>query len=170
MNTALLDSIGLKGMDLSYIFIGLAVLIILLIILIVMQNRKIGKLIKKYEKFMVGKNAKSLENEIMNLSEDNNYIRDQIDSNNDQIKSITARLMNAFQKCGIVKYDAFDQMVGQLSYAIALLDQKDNGFIINSVHSTDGSYTYAKEIKNGNCDISLGKEEEEALNKATAKN
>ena len=46
MNTALLDSIGLKGMDLSYIFIGLAVLIILLIILIVMQNRKIGKLIK----------------------------------------------------------------------------------------------------------------------------
>ena len=112
----------------------------------------------------------SLENEIMNLSEDNNYIRDQIDSNNDQIKSITARLMNAFQKCGIVKYDAFDQMGGQLSYAIALLDQKDNGFIINSVHSTDGSYTYAKEIKNGNCDISLGKEEEEALNKATAKN
>lgn len=166
MNTNLFDSIGMKGMDLSYIFIGIAAIQILLIIFLILQNRKLGRLVKKYEKFMLGKNAKSLENEIMNLSEDNNYLREQIDGNSDRIKRLTSRLANAFQKCGIVKYDAFDQMGGQLSYAIALLDQNDNGFIINSVHSTDGSYTYSKEIVNGKCSISLGDEEDKALEQA----
>lgn len=70
---------------------------------------------------------------------------------------------NAYQKMGIVKYDAFNQMGGQLSFSLALLDENNNGFIINSVHSTEGCYSYTKEIKNGESSISLGKEEEEAL-------
>ena len=64
---------------------------------------------------------------------------------------------------GLVKYEAFNQMGGQLSFSLALLDENNNGFIINSVHSTEGCYSYTKEIKNGSCSISLGKEEEEAL-------
>ena len=54
-------------------------------------------------------------------------------------------------------------MGGQLSFCIALLDENDNGFIINSVHSTEGCYTYTKEIKNGECKITLGTEEAEAM-------
>ncbi len=68
---------------------------------------------------------------------------------------------------GLVKYDAFSQMGGQLSFCLALLNEKNNGFIINSVHSAEGCYSYTKEIKNGQSDISLGKEEEEALAIAT---
>ena len=64
---------------------------------------------------------------------------------------------------GLVKYDAFRQMGGQLSFSLALLDENHNGFIINSVHSTEGCYSYTKEIKNGECKISLGQEEAEAL-------
>ena len=47
---------------------------------------------------------------------------------------------------------------------LALLDEGNNGFIINSVHSTDGCYSYTKEIKKGECEISLGEEEQQALN------
>ena len=54
-------------------------------------------------------------------------------------------------------------MGGKLSFSIALLDENNNGFILNSVHSAEGCYTYTKEIKNGNCKISLGEEEEKAL-------
>jgi len=73
---------------------------------------------------------------------------------------------SAFQKVGIVKYDAFQQMGGKLSFSLALLDQNNDGFILNSVHSSEGCYSYTKEIKNGECSISLGSEEEVALNKA----
>lgn len=73
---------------------------------------------------------------------------------------------SAFQKVGIVKYDAFQHMGGQLSFSLALLDENNNGFVLNSVHSTEGCYTYTKEIKKGVCAISLGKEEEQALSMA----
>ena len=42
-------------------------------------------------------------------------------------------------------------------------DENDNGFVLNSVHSTEGCYSYTKEIKNGQCDITLGEEEKQAL-------
>ena len=70
---------------------------------------------------------------------------------------------SAYQKMGLVKYDAFHQMGGQLSFCLALLDENNNGFIINSVHSTEGCYSYTKEIRLGESEISLGKEEAEAL-------
>ena len=57
-------------------------------------------------------------------------------------------------------------MGGQLSFSLALLDENDNGFILNSVHSTEGCYSYTKEVKNGQCSISLGEEEKQALDMA----
>ena len=62
-----------------------------------------------------------------------------------------------------MRYDAFNQMGGQLSYSLVLLDENNNGFIVNSVHSTEGCYSYSKEIRNGDSNISLSTEEEEAL-------
>ena len=70
---------------------------------------------------------------------------------------------STFQKMGLVKYDAFNQMGGQLSFCLVLLDENNSGFIINSVHSTEGCYSYTKEIKLGESSIPLGKEEEEAM-------
>ena len=64
---------------------------------------------------------------------------------------------------GLVKYDACNQMGGQLSFSLALLDENNNGFIINSVHSVEGCYSYTKEIKQGESTISLGDEEAKAL-------
>ena len=66
----------------------------------------------------------------------------------------------------MVKYDAFHEMGGKLSFSLALLDQKNDGFIINAMHSREGCYTYIKEILNGNSIIVLAEEEKEALNLA----
>ena len=62
-----------------------------------------------------------------------------------------------------MKYDAFNQMGGKLSFSLALLDEKNNGVIINSVHSAEGCYCYSKDIRRGQCNISLGAEEKQAL-------
>ena len=88
------------------------------------------------------------------------------EKNKKDIRVIYHTLESTYQKAGLVRYDAFPQMGGKLSFTLALLNEKDNGFIINSVHGTDGCYTYSKEIIGGQCEITLGKEEQEALNKA----
>ena len=158
MNYNLLSEMGLGNFDLTYLFIGMFALIIILLILFIVQAVKLSKLSKRYKKFMGGKNAKSLEKDIMGLYEDNKFLKTSMEKNKKDIQTLYRKFEGTFQKVGIVKYDAFNQMGGQLSFSLALLDENDNGFILNSVHSTEGCYSYTKEIKGGLCDISLGKE------------
>lgn len=163
MSSDLLNNIGLGNFDIAYILIALLVLIIILFIICIVSLVKQNKLKKRYEAFMLGKNAESMEKEITDLFSDINYLKDAVDKNAKEVRHIYKRLETTYQKLGIVKYDAFKQMGGRLSFSLALLDENNNGFILNSVHSSDGCYSYTKEIKNGGCEISLGEEEEQAL-------
>ncbi|MCR4588068.1 MAG: DUF4446 family protein [Lachnospiraceae bacterium] len=166
MESAVLNAIGLGNVDIGYLLIGFAAVIVLLLILIIVQAVNISNLKKKYLKFMKGKNAGNLEEKIMTLLEDNRYLRAATEKSKGDIKDIYKQLTGCYQKVGLVKYDAFNQMGGKLSFSLALLNEKDNGFILNSVHSTEGGYSYIKEIKNGKSVILLGEEEQQALNQA----
>lgn len=159
----LFQNIGLDGLDIGYLFIGIAVVILLLFLVLIVQIKKTNDLKKRLDKFVKGKDGKSLEKDIIGLYEDNKFLKINVDRNKKDIRTLYKNMESAFQKVGIVKYDAFRQMGGQLSFSLALLDENNNGFVLNSVHSTEGCYTYTKEIKNGECEISLGEEEKEAL-------
>ena len=80
-----------------------------------------------------------------------------------RIKEIQSRTAN---KIGIVKYDAFPDVGGRLSCALAMLDESDSGFVLNAIHGRDGCYTYIKEIVKGESYVALGQEEKEALRQA----
>lgn len=163
MNYNLLQEVGIGSFDLSYLFIGAYAMILILLFIAVVQTVRIGKLSKRYKKFMSGKNAKSLEQDIEGIFEDNKFIKTSTEKNRKDIQALYRKFESAFQKVGVVKYDAFSQMGGQLSFSLALLDENDNGFILNCVHSTEGCYSYTKEVKKGICEISLGDEEKKAL-------
>ena len=169
MTFDLLNQFGLSGLDYSYLFIGLAGISLVLLILVIIQMIQIGNLKKKYKKFMGGKDVKSLEDKLKTIVEDNKYIIELSTENKKNIKEINKEMEFSFNKVGIVKYDAFNQMGGKLSFSLALLNEKDNGFIMNSVHSSEGCYTYIKEIKAGICNIDLGNEEKQALSEAMRK-
>ena len=84
------------------------------------------------------------------------------------IDATTNQIKFTFQKYGLVKYDAFQEMGGKLSFSLCLLNEKEDGFIINAMHSREGCYTYIKEVIAGNCVIILSEEEKEALEMAKA--
>ena len=165
-NSSFLNQIGLSNFDLGYLLIIMAVVILLLIIIIVLlvgQIRKTKELKARLDKFVLGKDGQSLEKDIIRLYEDNKLLKNSTEKNKKDIRTLYKNMESTFQKMGLVKYDAFNQMGGQLSFCIALLDENNNGFIINSVHSTEGCYSYTKEIKAGQSALDLGNEEEEAL-------
>ena len=87
-------------------------------------------------------------------------------SNKTKIETLEGKMNITFQKIGLVKYDAFNEMGGKLSFSLALLNEKDDGFIINAMHSREGCYTYIKEIIAGKSIIVLASEEKEALDMA----
>ena len=169
INQFLTEQVGAGSIITAGILIGMTLLMILVIVFLILNLIKTGKLSKRLDKFLQGKEGKSLEQDIIGLFEDNTFLKISAEKNRNDIKELFQKMEGAYQKAGLVKYDAFQQMGGSLSFCLCLLDEKNNGFLMNSVHSTEGCYTYTKEIKAGESDVLLGEEEKKALNMAMKK-
>ena len=153
--------------EITLIIAGVAVLLLLVMaILIIVNMTQISKLKKKYQQFMGGKEAKSLEQELKDHLDEIDGLISSNKDNKEKIERLNHQIQFAFQKVGMVKYDAFQEMGGKLSFSLCLLNEKDDGFIINAMHSREGCYTYIKEIIAGKCVIILSEEEKEALDMA----
>lgn len=88
------------------------------------------------------------------------------DKNRRDLIRLIDHVRDTYQRVGVVKYDAFKEMGGKLSFSVAMLNDRRNGFILNSVHSSEGCYVYVKEVNRGESAISLGEEEQRALAQA----
>ena len=115
---------------------------------------------------MKGKDGKTLEESMKERFADAEAILKFMKQNRQDIRDINRKMENCYHKMGIVKYDAFNEMGGKLSFALAMLDGNDSGWIINAMHSREGCYTYVKEILKGESFVELSEEEAEALDKA----
>lgn len=154
------------GIESDYIIIGLAALVLVLFILFIVNIVQMSKLKKNYKIFMSGKNAKTLEEVLVKRLNQVDALMEANKKNEADISQIFETLKGTFEKIGLVKYDAFNEMGGKLSFSLAMLNQKNDGFIINAMHSREGCYTYIKEIIDGNSIINLSDEEKEALDMA----
>lgn len=154
---------GKVGIDVGIVVILLMVIVLFLAVLVMKQQLQIDRLNRKYRMFMKGSDGQSLEkmiqrklnqlDKVQEINEDHgNLLR--------QIKNIQDKTMN---KYGIVKYDAFDDVGGKLSFAFAMLNKEDTGIVLNAVHSRDNCFLYIKEIMKGESYIMLSEEEIEAL-------
>ncbi|MBQ1682094.1 MULTISPECIES: DUF4446 family protein [Agathobacter] len=154
------------GFDSDYIIIGLAVLVVILLVLWIVNIVQIKSLKKNYKVFMSGKNAKTLEDTLIKRLDEVEHLLKANAANEKNIKKIFANMKYTYQKIGLVKYDAFHEMGGKLSFSLALLNETNDGFVLNAVHSREGCYTYIKEIIDGNSVLVLAEEEQEALDMA----
>lgn len=153
----------------GYITIGLVVLSIVFLIISIVNSAKCSSLKKKYNAFMQGKDGKSLEDDILFRLEQIDELIESNAANERNIDLIFKHLQKTFQKYGMVKYDAFDEMGGKLSFTLAMLNERNDGYVLNVVHSREGCFSYVKEIIAGNPILSLSPEEQEALEDALLK-
>ena len=166
MENSLLTKLANIGVDPAYLLIFLFVLIIILLIALSSTKRRIKKMEEKYEYFMRGKDGVSLENLIYDrFSEIDDLKKSDVDKTK-ALNELVENLDLAFQKISIIKYDAFDEMGGKLSFVLTLLTKKNDGFILNAVHSREGCYQYIKEIVKGESYIPLSEEEQQSLEQA----
>lgn len=153
----------------GYVLIGLAIACLIMLILLIIILCKLKKLRRRVDDLTRGKDAESLEDTMLKFFEKIEALEDAEDTMHRDIRAIKDNLKNTYQKSALVKYDAFREMSGALSYSLALLDKNNNGVLVTSMYSREGCYTYAKDIENGECKLNLSEEEEEALKQAVAK-
>ncbi len=136
----------------------------------------IGFLVYRFRLIKIEKKYKSLTRDIEGDSLENIMARyyDKIDDINTQmgkldekVEKSEEKLLQCIQKLGFIRYNAFNDIGGELSFSIALLDGENNGFILSSIHNRNSnSMVYSKPIKKGRSFYTLSAEELQALDRA----
>lgn len=117
---------------------------------------------------MTGSDGESIEKLIKSNLKDVKEIRTTTRKNSEAVTDIYEKLNYTFCKIGVNKYNAFHEMGGKLSFALCMLDKRNDGYLVNVMHSNNGCFAYIKEIVNGKSYIELGDEEKKALDDAVA--
>jgi hypothetical protein len=157
---------GIFGTDSGIVTIVLLILTIVLLVRSVNSSMRLSRLERKYKMFMKGSDAQSLEKAFVRKFTQIDHLFEAKDEHEKAIQTSRERFDLSFSKYGVEKYDAFDDVGGKLSFALALLDKENNGLILNAVHSRDNCFLYLKEIVKGESYVMLSQEEVEALRKA----
>lgn len=148
----------------SNFFLILLILInIVLIIIVITLQLRVGYLTKRYELFMRGHNGAALEDNMVDIYRKIQTIQNREQANKDLMKMLNRGMTDTLQKTGLVKYNAFDGMGGESSFALAILNMENTGFILNAMHSRNSCYLYIKEVHGGKPDVVLTNEEKGAL-------
>jgi hypothetical protein len=129
------------------------------------------KLKNKYNKFMkkIG-NGKNIEEDLENYM----YRVERVERQNTEIisycKNLDDEVAKCIQKVGMVRYSAFKDTGSDLSFAVAMLDENNDGVVFNGIYSREMSNIYAKPVKNGVSEYTLSEEEKEAIRRAIEAN
>lgn len=166
MDFELFDSIGIS---VDFIVIILAILVIIQFIWIIVIISKYNTLNKRISKFTTGRDAANLEDIIAKRFAEMRQIVKNEKQQNQDIDHINDKFLTTFCKIGLVKYDAFKEMSGKLSFALALLTENHDGIILSAMHTKEGCFTYCKEVTNEESYYVLSEEEQIALNVAIGK-
>lgn len=154
------------GIQTEYLIALLFLIQIFLFVLIISVNLKYSRLKRNYSLFMRGKDGKNLEESILEKFAELDKISKITKKNEENIRKIHKKIKKNYQKAGIVRYDAFQEMGGNLSFALTMLDEENSGWILNAMHTRDACYMYVKEIVKGESYIELCEEEKESLERA----
>jgi len=150
----------------AVIFLLLGVVILILIAINAFLLRYFYKTNKKIDELLEKGNIKDFKDIILSQKEKNDGLAERIKESFQKIKVLEDICETTIRKIGMVRFNPFNEMGGNQSFIIALLDDKNNGFLISSLFANDGNRVYAKTVKSGKSDYILSKEESEAIEKA----
>ena len=167
MENSILNSLPFDPAILIFgLFLIISILLIAVLAALSKTNKRMDELTLRYENFMSGRNAESLEDRFLAALAEIERMNKVQKMQRVEIGKMDHRVKKSYQKVGLIKYNGFAGMGGMASFVLTMLDESDNGFILNVIHSREGCYPYIKEIKEGKSEVSLGQEEKHSLEMA----
>ncbi|MBP3284887.1 MAG: DUF4446 family protein [Clostridia bacterium] len=165
----LLYSIVQNPIVLITILVINTLLMILFLISTLIAGKGYKELNKRYLSFMSklsnGENVEGMMQEYLNVVND---IAKKSKNNETEIKNIKEQLKKCVQKVGLIRYNAYNDTGSDLSFTLALMDQEENGVVVNGLYSRESSSIFAKPLANGETKYNLSAEEIQAIDIAKA--
>ncbi len=149
-----------------YLLISVGFGIVFLIFTIILSNQ-VRQLQKKYNLLLKGSDKKNIGELFDQYFENIDQLQTVKEDLQGEIEEVKALAAAGLHHIGIVRYSAYDDVGGDLSFSVALLDGDYSGFLITSIFGRDESRTYAKPITRGESNYKLTHEEQESIRRAT---
>jgi len=149
--------------------VGMVIIIILLFIMVIVLFKAVGRVENRYKKLMRGTSNSNLEEMLLDRL---NSIEDAKQNSEKALKEcerLEIKIKDCIQKVAIMRYKAFENVGSDLSFSIAMLDDKNDGVILTGIYGRQESTTYAKPIDKGISRYDLSEEELYVLNEASNK-
>ena len=147
--------------------VGLVV--VLLIVALLVQTRRLARLTVRVDGLTRGVDGQSLESVFEAHLETVFRVARDLDTLAARATALEMAARRHFDRVGLVRFNPFEDTGGNQSFALALLDESDDGYIVSSLHSRTGTRIYAKAVIGGKSDTSLSAEEQDAIDEARSK-
>jgi len=141
-------------------------LFVLLFIWNIILSVKLRKSTKRLNRFTRGTNTTNLEQIIEQYQSEMAKLKSIQVDNTEHIKVLLNKITKLKGYIGVVRYNAFSENGNDLSYSIAIIDEKKNGVVITSIYNRGETNTYGKPVLDGQSSYKLSKEELEAIEQA----
>ncbi|WP_028563572.1 DUF4446 family protein [Paenibacillus pinihumi] len=142
-----------------------AILLLLFVWLMVLSIR-FGKIRKRYNRMIADTGIDNLEQLIIHLQQSNQQQQDKLQLQNEQLQLMKDSLATIKGRVGIHRYNAFSDQGSDLSFSLAILNEKQDGVVVSGIHGREETYVYAKPLKQGDSAYALSPEEKKAVSLA----
>ena len=151
--------------NMQYSIFQIALTIILLLI-VIWQSFRLYRLERVRKEFFASGLKKDLEQILVDQNRALTKLNQELKEQDDSLNRLYKDNRQNIQKIGFLRFNPFDDAGGNISFALALLNAKDDGVIISSLHGREGTRMYAKSVRGGRSESKLTEEEIEAIKKA----
>jgi len=150
----------------NVIIFTLIVLILIICIWNIILSTRLNSIEGKYKKFMRGSSVKNFEGMLLDHLSEIEAATERVNIINEDFINLKNQMDKCFQKCNIIRYNAFNDTGSDLSFSIAMLDNFNDGFIITGIYGRNESISYAKPISKGASKYPLSVEEDMVLSRS----
>jgi hypothetical protein len=142
---------------------ALACLVCVLVGWLVYLSVKYQKLYKKASVLFSDDTPRNLASVIESYMTSVKEVEDHCFQIDKELSKVRKMAEESYQKMGFVRYNPFGDVGGNLSFSLCILDTKDNGYVISSIHSREGTRVYSKSVRNSGSEYNLSEEEKKAI-------
>lgn len=146
--------------SLAVVAAGLAVFALAVSVVLVVQ---IGRLRRAYDALVDGDDRATFPQALARSTAGAHALRREVKGLREELSGTRAELAGTLRHVAVVRYDAFGDLGGRLSFSAALLDDAGDGLVLTSIHSRSDTRTYAKGVQGGGSEHALSPEERQAI-------
>ena len=147
----------------AIIAIGAAAVALIGLVLAAVLAVRIRRMRRQYVVLQAGDDGQSFLDAVSRQNDEVVQLRSEVASLSTSVDSLRVDLADAIRHVAVVRYDAFNDMGGRMSFSAALLDDAGDGVVISSINGRTETRTYAKGVKGGSSEADLSPEEVQVI-------